>query len=366
MPHLHALSRQGARGRGTAEAPPNRFEDQGIEWDPEYQARGTVDPDPAAEPPVLKTTRFRDDTQSLLSRNQSPDIGFDYSLNPYRGCEHGCAYCYARPYHEYLGFNAGIDFESKIVVKERAASLLERELSRPGWVPTTLACSGVTDCYQPLEKRLEITRGCLAVLARCRHPVGIITKNHLVTRDLDHLQPLAAVNACVVSLSITTLDPKLGQRMEPRASSPSARLQAVRTLREAGIPVSVNVAPVIPGLNDHEIPQLLEAAADHGAQAAHYTVVRLPYGVKDLFTHWLDDQLPEQKEKILGRIRSLRGGNRLNDSRFGTRMSGSGPVAEFIHQLFQVSLKRHHLASSVPPLSTEAFVPPGGRQLELF
>ena len=253
-----------------AEAPPNRFEKLHIEWEPEVQAG--VPPDGGADlpPTAIKTTFLQDDTQSIISKNDSPDIPFDISLNPYRGCEHGCAYCYARPSHEYLGFDAGIDFESKIMVKPKAANLLEQALSSKNWEPKTLACSGVTDCYQPVENRLEITRQCLQVLSKSLHPVGMISKNHLVTRDIDLLEPLARARAgaASVTLSITTLDPKLAHQLEPRASSPKQRLDAVRRLREAGIPASVNVAPIIPGLNDHEIPAILEAAADQGALRA--------------------------------------------------------------------------------------------------
>ncbi len=366
MPNPFALSRRATHGRGAREAPPNRFEKLHVTWEPEVQAGVAPDGNPDSLPPTIKTSFLRDDTQTIISRNDSPDIGFDVSLNPYRGCEHGCAYCYARPYHEYLGFDAGIDFESKIMVKTRAAELLERELSSKRWKPSPLACSGVTDCYQPVEKELEITRQCLGVLARFCHPVGIITKNHLVTRDIDHLQRLAAVDASAVYLSITTLHPKLAHRLEPRASSPSQRLQAIQQLRQAGIPVGVNVAPIIPGLNDHEIPAILEAAADHGALSASYTVIRLPYAVKDIFAHWLDEHLPGEKEKILGRIRELRGGEKLNDGAFGTRMSGTGAGAKGIKTLFRVSRKRYGLDRKTRPLSTAAFTPPRGRQLELF
>ncbi len=362
----HHLSRAFARGRGTSQAPPNRFEKLSIAWEPEVQAGVAPDGDPESSPRPLKTTFYEDDSQTIITHNDSPDIGFNASLNPYRGCEHGCAYCYARPTHEYLGFNAGLDFESKIMVKKRAATLLEKALGKPSWKPTPLACSGVTDCYQPVEKALEITRACLAVLARLRHPVGIITKNHLVTRDCDHLATLAAYRASAVHVSITTLDPNLAHRLEPRASSPSQRLGAIQTLQDAGIPVGVSVAPIIPGLNDHEIPKILEAAADHGATSAGYTVVRLPLAVKDIFAAWLEEFTPGQKEKVMGRIQSMRGGVRLNDSRFGHRMSGIGPVADEIRALFEVSSKRYRLDAKQQPLSTESFIPPRGKQLELF
>ncbi len=365
MKHPFQLSSKAARGRGTPESPPNRFEKLHVEWEAETQADLESAVDDAGGPRKVKTHYYDDDTQTIISHNDSPDIGFSHSLNPYRGCEHGCAYCYARPYHEYLGFNAGIDFESRIMVKKRAATLLEKALGAKHWKPSALACSGVTDCYQPVEKQLEITRSCLAVLARLRHPVGMVTKNHLVTRDRDHLAELARYDAAGVYFSITTLDSNLASILEPRASGPQARLRAITQLREAGVPVAVNVAPLIPGLNDHEIPQILEAAADHGAQSAGYTCLRLPYGVKDLFTHWLEDHMPAQAEKILGRIKEMRGG-KLNDADFGTRMRGQGQVAEDMRSLFKVSAKRYHLDQPARPLSTEAFTPPRGRQLELF
>ena len=365
MSNPHGLSRKVARGRGAAEAPPNRFEKMQIEWEPEIQAGQSPDGDPDSSPRALKTTFLRDDTQSIITKNNSPDLPFDVSLNPYRGCEHGCAYCYARPYHEYLGFDAGIDFESKIMVKPKAADLLERALSRKHWEPKTLACSGVTDCYQPVEKRLEITRQCLQVLSKCLHPVGMITKNHLVARDIDLLAPLARVQAASVSLSITTLDPKLAHQLEPRASSPQQRLETIRALREAGIPASVMVAPIIPGLNDHEIPAILEAAADFGALSAGYTLVRFPYVVKGIFAHWLEDFLPGHKEKILGRIREFRENGSLNETKFGDRLKGTGRAADDLRTLFVVSRKRHGLDRVTPPLDPKHFTPPQGTQLEL-
>ncbi len=272
--------------------------------------------DPEFALPAPKTQFFRDDSQSIISRNASPDIGFSASLNPYRGCEHGCAYCYARPYHEYLGFNAGLDFESKIMVKPRAAELLEEELAKRSWRPEVLACSGVTDCYQPVERELRMTRQCLEVLAEFRNPVAMITKNHLITRDVDVLGKLASHGAAAAVISVTTLDAELARVMEPRASTPNFRLEALRQLSEAGIPTGVSLAPVIPGLNEHEMPAILEAAAACGASFAFYTVVRLPHGVKDLFSAWLEEQVPGQKDKVLGRIRELRDGG-LNGSEFG-------------------------------------------------
>jgi DNA repair photolyase len=275
-------------------------------------------------------------------------------LNPYRGCEHGCAYCYARPTHEYLGFSAGIDFESRILVKPDAAELLAIELARPSWKPQLLALSGVTDAYQPIERKLQITRSCLRVLAEFRNPVIIITKNHLVARDVDHLGELATVSAASVTLSITTLEPKLVRIMEPRASSPAQRLDAIATLRRAGIPVGVNVAPIIPGINEHEIPSITKAAAEAGAQFASYTIVRLPLTVAPVFVAWLETHFPERKEKVLSRIRSMRNG-KLNNPDFGARMRGDGPIAEEVRQLFEVSTRRAGLNRERRELSTAAF-----------
>ena len=352
------------RGRGISELPANRFERHHVEDDEEaLEELRQVDPDFAL--PAVRTEFFRDDSQSIISRNGSPDIGFNASLNPYRGCEHGCAYCYARPYHEYLGFNAGLDFESKIMVKPRAAELLADELGRRSWKPEVLACSGVTDCYQPVERKLRMTRACLEVLAEFRNPVAMITKNHLITRDVDLLGDLAQHQAAAAVISITSLDQELAQKMEPRASAPNFRLEALRKLSEAGVPTGVSLAPVIPGLNDHEMPAILEAAADCGARFAFYTIVRLPYGVKDLFSNWLGEHFPGQREKVLGRIRELRGGE-LNDSSFGSRMRGEGKLADQISQMFKIARKRAGMEPVRMELSTRAFrrVSPG--QMELF
>ncbi len=353
-----------ACGRGVSANPAGRFESQEVEADAEaVEALRVADAD--ALDGRVETRFFRDESQSIISRNESPDLSFRASLNPYRGCEHGCAYCYARPYHEYLGFGAGLDFETRIMVKPEAPALLEEALSRPNWEPQPLACSGVTDCYQPVERELEITRGCLEVLARFRNPVTIVTKNRLVTRDSDWLTELAHYRAGAVLLSITTLDGALARRMEPRAASPGGRLAAVRELSEAGIPVGVSLAPVIPGLNDHEIPSILEAAKDHGAVFAAYTVLRLPYGVKDLFFGWLEREFPDRFERVEGRMRELRGGS-LNDHRFGSRMKGEGPIADQIRQLFEVSARRCGFMEQRLKLSTDFFRRAGPEQLLLF
>lgn len=340
--------------RGATANPQNRFERLQVAIDEEFE-----DHNP-------RTEYLRDDSQSIIAYNDSPDVGFSASINAYRGCEHGCSYCYARPFHEYLGYSAGLDFETRIMVKTAAPELLRRELSSPKWKPQVLAMSGVTDCYQPIERKLGITRRCLQVLAEFRNPVGIITKNHLVTRDIDLLRELASCQAARVYLSVTTLDPGLARRLEPRAASPRHRLDAIAQLAAAGIPVGVNIAPVIPGLNDHEIPQILAAAHEAGATSAGYVLLRLPYGVKDVFSAWLDRHLPEAKEKILNRVRELRGGA-LNVSRFGTRMKGEGEMARQLHQLFHVTAARHGFADKeTASLSTSHFRNPRGQQLELF
>ncbi|MEA3147515.1 MAG: hypothetical protein QOI53_3096 [Verrucomicrobiota bacterium] len=338
-------TKKATRGRGANINPANRFEAL------HYELEDWCEPD---ESKTVRTQFLRDDSQSIISYNNSPDVGFDASINPYRGCEHGCAYCYARPTHEYLGFSAGIDFESRILVKPNAAELLFTELGKRSWKPQHLALSGVTDAYQPIERKLQITRSCLQVLAEFRNPVGIITKNHLVTRDADHLGELARVNAAAVTLSITTLDPKLARILEPRASSPSQRLEAVAVLHQAGIPVGVNVAPIIPGINDHEIPTITAAAAKAGAQFASYTIIRLPLTVAPVFVAWLENHFPERQEKVLGRIRSMRNG-KLNNTDFGSRMRGEGPFAQQIDHMFQVSCRRADLNRTRTDLSTAAF-----------
>lgn len=343
--------------RGAPANPPNRFERLALEPDPEW-----ADP---AEAPAVPTRFYRDHSTSLITFNDSPDLGFDASINPYRGCEHGCVYCYARPTHEYLGFSAGLDFESRIMVKLDAPALLRRELASPKWQPRLLALSGVTDPYQPVERRLRLTRGCLAALAEFRNPVGIVTKNHLVTRDLDLLRELAQHDAVTVMVSLTTLDTALRRVLEPRTSPPAARLAAIRALAGAGVPVGVLLAPVIPGLNDHELPRLLEAAARAGARHASYTLLRLPHAVEDLFVQWLQIHFPERKDKVLNQIRAVRG-DRLNDGRFGSRMRGEGPAAERLRALFHVARRKAGLEAQGHEPSTAAFRRPGPEQLDLL
>src|SRR5215210_1121570 len=347
------MERHAPRGRGASANPLNRFERIEVEM---------VVPGPEQ----VGTEILRDSSRSLITRNDSPDVGFDVSLNPYRGCEHGCIYCYARPTHEYLGFSAGLDFETRILVKEEAPEILRKELSSPKWKPQTLAMSGVTDCYQPVERKLEVTRRCLGVLAEFRNPVAVITKNEMVTRDIDHLSALAEHGAAAVYLSITTLDVDLARRMEPRASHPRDRLKAIERLAAAGIPVGVMVAPVVPAITDHEMPKILEAAAAAGATSAGYVVLRLPGAVTGLFEEWLERHFPDRKEKVLNRLRDLRGG-RLYDPRFGSRMSGEGLFADQIRTTFETFKRRYGLDKPRPELSAAAFRRPGQvEQLGLF
>jgi DNA repair photolyase len=348
------------RGRGASWSPANRFEKLHVDLSDVDVVQADREDEPpqngddvSKDRPRRETQFFRDGTKTIITHNNSPDVGFETSLNPYRGCEHGCIYCYARPTHEYLGFSPGLDFESKIMVKTNAPELLRMELESPHWEPQTLVMSGVTDPYQPVEKKLRITRGCLEVLAKFRNPVAIITKNRLVTRDIDLLRELAGCNAVAVNISVTSLDPKLQRVLEPRTSSHEARLDTIRQLRATGIPAGVMVAPIIPGLTDHEVPKILEACAEAGAQFAGYTIVRLPWAVAPLFEHWLDEHFPDRKEKVLGRIRHLRG-NRLNNSQWHRRMTGEGIFAQQIASLFEVGCRRAGIGKR-PKLSTAAF-----------
>jgi DNA repair photolyase len=346
-------------GRGTAVNPPNRFEPILLTPDPDYLS---ADPD---ERPHPRTQFFTDASESLLTKNDSPDIPFSIGLNPYRGCEHGCAYCFARPYHEYLGWSSGLDFETKIMVKTRAPALLRAELSSPRWQPQSIAMSGVTDCYQPCERQFRITRGCLEVCAEFRQPISIVTKNALVTRDLDILTELARHQCTAVYVSVTTLDTALAGQLEPRASRPAARLRAIRELSAAGIPVGVMVAPVIPGLTDHEMPAILAAAAEAGATSAGYIVVRLPHAVKEIFQQWLADHAPGKSARVLDRIRQMRGGE-LNVSEWGKRLKGEGLFADQLRDLFTATARRAGLNQDRHILSTASFRHPGGQQLDLF
>jgi DNA repair photolyase len=332
------------KGRGASWNPQNRFETL------EYVRDEQAPPDDQ----LPGTLYLRDPTRTIIATNDSPDVGFDASINPYRGCEHGCIYCFARPSHEYLGFSAGLDFETKILVKEDAPALLREELNAKKWEPKVLVMSGVTDPYQPVERKLGITRGVLEVLAEFRNPIAIITKNHLVTRDIDLLSELARYSAASVTVSVTTLDASLGRVMEPRTSSPELRLDAIAKLSAAGIPVTVNVAPTIPGLTDHEMPAILAAAREAGAKWAGFVVLRLPWAVAPLFEKWLEEHFPDRKDKVLNRMRALRGG-KLYDAQWGVRGRGTGIFAEQIKALFDVTCRKLGLNEEEKELSTEAF-----------
>ncbi|HLF18830.1 MAG TPA: PA0069 family radical SAM protein [Candidatus Omnitrophota bacterium] len=345
-------------GRGASFNPANRFDKIEIEQDPDF-----LDED---DRPAIKTEFYKDTTKKIINFNDSPDISFSASVNPYRGCEHGCIYCFARPTHEYFGLSSGVDFETKIFVKEDAAPLLTKELGRPSWEPQPVVVGSATDPYQPVERKLKITRAILEVFLQFRNPLAIITKNSLVTRDIDLLKGLNEYQCCLVNVSITTLDRKLARVMEPRTATPENRLKAVEALAKEGIPVNVMVAPVIPGLNDHEIPRILKAAADAGACSAAYVVLRLPHTLKDLFEDWLTRHFPDRKNKILNRIRSMRGG-KLYDAQFHKRMRGEGIFAEQIKQMFDVAYRKCGLDKRQrPTLSIEYFRSPAEKQLTLF
>lgn len=344
--------------------PPNRFnrthvvrDDEHLEWDTEYLAHRD-------ERPIEFVT---DESKSIVSENTSPDIPFRYSLNPYRGCIHGCSYCYARPTHEYLGYSAGLDFETKIVVKHDAPELFRDFLARDSYTPEPITFSGVTDCYQPAEREFRLTRQCLELAATCRQPVSIITKNALVVRDLDVLKTLASSQLVHVFLSVTTLDSELARHMEPRTSIPAARLRAISNLAEAGIPVGVMIGPVIPGLNDAEIPAILESAGNAGATAASYIMLRLPLTVEPVFIEWLERTQPLKSDRVLGRVRKTRDG-KLSSSTWGERMSGSGEIADQIRNLFRLFRQKHGLNQPLPEQDCSQFEPPLPRsgQMRLF
>lgn len=317
----------------------------------------------------VRTQVFDDDTRSVLNRVDVPDIPFKWTVNPYRGCEHGCVYCYARPGHEYFGLSCGLDFETKVFAKPRAPALLRDALAHPNWEAEGIVMSGVTDPYQPVERGLRITRACLEVLADCRQPTSIITKSKLITRDIDLLRSLAEHGAAHAAVSITTLDNALAARLEPRASSPRERLEAVAALAAAGIPVTVMTAPIIPGLNDREIPAILQAAAQAGARRAGWIMLRLPWQIKDLFLEWLKRHIPDRAAHVESLVRQTRGGS-LYDSTIGDRMRGTGAIADQIGQMFKVYTRRYGLDQSIPPLSRAAFRRPAWsgdeKQMGLF
>ncbi len=342
------------KGRGAAIQPANPYLATRCEEDLEHVAN---DEEYLAQPGRPPTEYLTDESKSIVAENDSPDIGFRFSVNPYRGCSHGCSYCYARPGHEYLGLSAGLDFETKVLVKFRAAALLRDFLARPSWRPETIVFSGVTDCYQPAERQFRITRACVEVAAECRQPIGIITKNALVVRDIDLLTQLAAHGAVRVALSITTLDSKLARVMEPRTSSPDARLRALRQLTQAGIPTTVMVAPIIPGLNDCEIPAILTAAREAGAESAGYTMLKLSSTVRPVFLDWLERSYPDKSPRVQTLIRSVRNG-KLNDSNFGSRQVGTGNMAELIADTFRIWCAKLDYVDNRPPLNCDAFRPP--------
>ena len=346
------------KGRGTGVNPPNRFEQfhaEPFEIDVPYDD----------ERPPVKTIFFDDASKTILAKNDSPDIPFTFSVNPYRGCEHGCVYCYARPSHEYLGFSAGLDFESRIMVKRQAPALLRHELRAKRWIPQAVEMSGNTDCYQPVERVLQLTRGCLEVFLELRNPVAIITKNYGVIRDLDLLTALAKLDLVRVTLSITTLDESLARRMEPRTATPQKRFEAVRILADAGVPTSVSIAPVVPGLTDEELPAILRQASDHGADRVTYSLLRLPGAVENLFSNWIEEIAPDRAAKILGRVREVHAG-KLADSKFGRRMRGNGTIAEMIENLFSINARKLGLPTAAKQLDAGKFVGRGSAQLGLF
>ncbi|MEX0724734.1 MAG: PA0069 family radical SAM protein [Planctomycetaceae bacterium] len=344
--------------------PPNRFEKvhreldfEHVEWDQEYLAGVGTRP----------VEYVADASKSVISENDSPDVPFRYSLNPYRGCQHGCAYCYARNSHEYLGYNAGLDFETKIVVKHEAPALFRDFLARDSWQPQVIVFSGVTDCYQPAERQFRLTRGCLEVALACRQPIGIVTKNALVVRDLDLLSEMASQRLVQVNVSVTTLDAELARVMEPRTSIPSARLRAIEMLSQAGVPTRIMVAPVIPGLNDSEIPAILASGRESGATSAAYVLLRLPLTVEPVFREWLERTQPLKAQKIESLIRETRAGQ-FNRSEWGTRMTGTGQIAEHVRNVFQIFAKKHGLNEKLTPFDFSRFQPPRPRngQLRLF
>jgi DNA repair photolyase len=349
------------KGRGAADNPQARFERQGREaFDDGWEREDEVERGPRTE---VTLTQAR----SIISRNDSPDIPFTQSINPYQGCEHGCIYCYARPSHAYLGLSPGLDFETKLFAKANAAELLRAELSRPGYRCEPITLGANTDPYQPIERKYRITRGILEVLAECDHPLGIVTKSALVERDLDLLAPMARKGLVHVFVSIGTLDHELMRRLEPRTTAPTRRLQILRALCEAGIPCGVLVAPIIPFLNDRDMEAVLERSAAQGAGIAGYQILRLPYELKDLFKDWLERHYPLKAAHIMSQIRQMRGG-RENDPRFGARMSGEGIFAELQEQRFRLACERHGLnLHGRNQLDTTRFKPPAATgQLSLF
>ena len=348
------------RGRGAVANPSGRYESESrVGFDDGW---GSLD-----ELPSFATEVTIEKPKTILTRNSSPDVPFDRSINPYRGCEHGCVYCFARPTHAYMGLSPGLDFESRLFVKEGAAALLKRELSAPGYQPKTIAIGTNTDPYQPIEKTHRVMRSILEVLAQADHPVAIVTKSTLVARDIDILAPMAARGLAKVALSVTTLDPKIARAMEPRAPTPERRLETIERLAEAGVPVGVMVAPVVPGVTDHEMERILTRAHARGARSAGYIMLRLPLETRDLFAEWLVEHFPGKARRALSLVRDTREG-RLYDATFGKRMTGSGPYAWMIARRFEIACQKIGFPKTRRKLRADLFVPPegGGRQLSLF
>ncbi len=350
------------KGRGAALNPEGRFERENREPFDD----GWGDTLPVDEPVRPQTMVTAERVKSIVSRNDSPDIPFTCSINPYRGCEHGCIYCYARPSHAYLNLSPGLDFETRLFAKVNAAERLREELSRPGYVCSTISIGANTDPYQPVEREWKITRSILEVMAACNHPVGIVTKNALVERDLDILAPMAQKGLVKVYISVTTLDHELARRMEPRASAPARRIEAIRRLSQAGVPAGVMVAPVVPFLTDSATEHILEAARDAGAQSAGYVLMRLPYEVKDLFKNWLMQHYPLKAAHVMSRVQQMRGG-RENDPEFGSRMRGNGEFADLLRKRFEKACARLGLNEHRRDLDTTQFRPPRiDGQMDLF
>lgn len=338
------------KGRASQSNLPNRFEKFHI--DEEFFDENYFE-DPEEESKTV-TEFFRDDSKTILAENNSPDVKAKFSINPYRGCEHGCIYCYARPTHEYLGFSSGLDFESKIMVKHNAPELLRKEFMKKSWRPQPVFFSGNTDCYQPVERKLKLTRSCLEVFCEFRNPVLIITKNSLIRRDIDILKELSDLNLVKTVVSITTLDAELHRKMEPRTSSPSRRLDTVEFLSSQGILTGVNIAPIIPGLTDEEIPEIIKQVSERGATFAGKIILRLPHSVKELFTNWLEKNYPDKSNKILNRLREMHGGELYNNE-YGKRMTGEGKYAEMIKQIFDFNCKKYGLNENAVQLSIDKF-----------
>lgn len=346
-----ALPSGPVRGRGAGINPGNRFEDVKLHVLGEH-----LDEIIAENPDGTRVTTkvYPDHTKTIINPVDSPDLNFNWTINPYRGCEHGCIYCYARPGHEYLGLSCGLDFETKILAKFDAPMLLRKELSSPKWKGETIVMSGVTDPYQPIEAKLRITRRCLEVCAEFAQPVSFVTKSKLILRDLDVMKEMVKVNAVRAAISLTSLDNDIARKMEPRASSPADRLKAIESLASAGVPVTVMTAPIVPGLNDSEIASLLKAASDAGATSAGYVILRLPYQIKALFLDWLAREFPLRASKVEDALRDMRDGE-LYQADFGKRMRGSGERAKSIQATFDLFVRRYGLNTSMRPISTEAF-----------